>query len=146
MTDIINGWEKDPAYGWTLQLDSEGDLFFDGDNRLGWVGGKVYRGDVEVDTKGSKIQQDMSVLFRTMRGDNIFHINVGLDYETLVAGKFEDHIVDSVIRQTLATYSFAFRIDQISITRTRIVGGEDMVWDVKMNIEWLGFFTFQVGL
>ena len=137
--------EISPTFGWTLQVDDDGDLYFDPDNRLQMIGGTKDVAGETIETIGPKIEQDMQILFKTMLGDNIFHANVGMDFVTVIASNYQPQIVEQIIKRALATYAFKTEIDSIVITDTRDSGGTSQIWDVRLKVGQLGFFQFQVG-
>jgi len=134
-----------PEFGWTLQVDSNGDLYFDNDNRLQIIGGKKNIAGNEINTIGNKVEQDLQILFRTMLGDNIFHANVGLDFVTIMASNFQSNVVTQLIKRAFNTYAFKSSIDDIQVIDTRNQGGTSQIWNVKVRVGSLGYIQFQVG-
>jgi len=145
MTSYVGQLEQNPDYGWTLKLDSDGDLSFNSDNTLEVIGGKQIINGVEVDTLRDKISQDLRILFRTMLGDNLFHTSMGLDFVSIIGGDYQDHIVKPILERTFLGYAFANQIKEIKIERTWVSGGEDLVWTITVYIGVLGPIKFEVG-
>ena len=91
-------------YGETLRLDSTMDIVFDGAQRLMTIN------DVD------KVKQDLEVLFRTHLGDDIFDLDSGLDFASIIDINSDKNTKAEVI-QTALQYKYIDTVVDIQIRK-----------------------------
>ena len=91
-------------YKKTLKLDDQMDLTIDSLQVM------------EMTQGSAKVAQDLEVLFRTHLNDNIFHPNLGLDFEAITVN-YSDNVIKDEFRQALIQYPYVKEIVDISVSR-----------------------------
>lgn len=95
----------------TFQLDSTMDLEINDLQKIPMI------------TGGNKVAQDTKILFMTIIGDNIFHLDMGFDFDAATF-LYSDNVLIDEITRTMEQYRFLKSIEKIdileknSITRT----------------------------
>lgn len=109
------------VYGETLKLDDTMDIVFDGAQRLLTIT------DVE------KVKQDLEVLFRTHLGDDIFNLNSGLDFATIIEVN-NVKTTKEEIRQTALQYKYIASVVDIQIRKVYTEATESWAeyWDLEV--------------
>ena len=89
-------------YKKTIELDSQMDIVIDGANQFGMVIG------------AEKVAQDLAVLFRTIVGDNIFHLDMGFDFNAVTLN-YSEQVIKDEITSTLDQYIYVKEIVSIVV-------------------------------
>jgi len=109
-------------YGETLRLDSTMDIVFDGVQRLMTIN------DID------KVEQDLEVLFRTHLGDDIFNLNSGLDFASIIDVN-SDKNTKAEVRQTALQYKYIDTVIDIQIRKE--YNSTTEVWSEYWDLEVL---------
>ena len=93
------------GYGFQLQLDKgTGDLVLSGLKRLPRV------------TAEEKVKQDLRILLRTVKGEDIFNPDFGFDVLKVVGARYNKKLVDLEVRRALRLYPYLRSIDRLEIS------------------------------
>jgi len=102
-------------YGETLKLGATMDLVMDGAKRLVMVG----------DT--DKVKQDFKVLMKVGKGDNLFHLDYGLDMVSIVEYNNEKVTLQKII-DAVKKYRFIKEVKGVFISRIN----RNEIWKVDI--------------
>ena len=93
------------GYGFQLQLDEDtGDLVLSSLKRLPRVMAE------------EKVKQDLRILLRTVKGEDIFRPDFGFDVLKVVGARYNKKLVDLEVRRALRLYPYLRSIDRLEIS------------------------------
>ena len=85
------------------------DISFDGTNTL------------EMIEAGDKVGQDITVLFKTQVGEDIFSLSFGADFYLLFTSRTPELVVETIIREALQRYEYFRELISLRILETNYV-------------------------
>jgi phage baseplate assembly protein W len=103
-------------YGEDFKLDSNGDLSF-----------SLKR--IETTTGSEKVEQDLRVILKTQKGEDVFNPDFGFDALKIVRNGYDKKLIDLEVRKALKQYPYLKSIDKVE------VGDLDANRQVKITIE-----------
>lgn len=104
------------SYGKTLKLTSSGDLYLNEFRQLVLIEGQ------------EKVSQDITCILKTIKGENIYDRNFGLDMLVIKRGRNDMELIKTEISRALRQYKYLKSIDAIT------VGGIDEKRNVPVYI------------